>query len=306
MMQGFKVGFGLLRRGETISPDISDDQAAKVVVGLRRQMDGLASRQRTPSDVTVRATVIGGVASERVTAAGADPDRTVLHLHGGAYIMCSPATHRGMAITLSRAARAEVVVPDYRLAPEHPFPAALDDARAVYEALLDEVGAENIAVSGDSAGGGLALALLLDLRDRGIALPACAAVMSPWTDLTGSGDSIITRAHRDPWLTAELVPVPARAYAGETPLDDPLVSPLHGDHAGLPPMLVHVGSEEIIRDDSTRLVASVRAAGGSADLTEFTGMWHVFQAFGATPEAQRSFREIGGYIRRHTTVRRAT
>ena len=172
-------------------------------------------------------------------------------------------------------------LPRYRLAPEDVFPAAVDDAVAAYRWLLEDRGvpAERIAISGDSAGGGLALATCFRARDAGLPLPACYVGMSPWTDLAATGTSLQELDGIDPWLSADLVLPAARAYAGTAALDDPLVSPLYGDLAGLPPMLVHVGTDEILLEDAVRLVAVARAAGVDASLGRFQGLWHVFQAF---------------------------
>lgn len=229
-------------------------------------------------------------------------ERVVLHLHGGVYCLGSSATHRGLGARLSEQARAAVLLPDYRLAPEHPFPAALDDALAAYRWLLEDLGVPpaRIAVTGDSAGGGLGASLLVRARELGLPQPACFVGLSPWTDLTGSGPSIVELADRDPWLPAELAVRAAEAYAGQTPLDDPAVSPLYADLTGLPPVLVHVGGDEILLDDAVRFVEACRAHGVDASVGRFPGLWHIFAIFPGIPEARHSLREIGGFIRRHT------
>lgn len=233
----------------------------------------------------------------------ATTERVVLHLHGGAYCMGSPVTHRGLGATLSRTARGAVFLPDYRLAPEHVFPAALDDAYAIYRWLIDDRGVApaRLAVTGDSAGGGLAASLLVRLRDEGLPLPACYVGMSPWTDLAGTGASMTELDGTDPWLSARMVAPAARSYAGNAALDDPAVSPLYADLTGLPPVLVHVGGDEILLDDAVRFVEACREQDVDASLGRFEGLWHVFHAFPGMPESRYALREIGAFIRRHTS-----
>ncbi len=284
-----------------IDPEGPEQELEAFALKLREQMEQVARYTPVPKAVEVTRVDDGPVPAERVRSDRAEDGRVVLHLHGGGYMMGSPRTHRGMAAALSRVAHAEVVVPDYRLAPEHRHPAALEDALAWYRRLLDQgVDPARLAVSGDSAGGGLGVALLLEARDEGLPLPACYVGMSPWVDLAGTGESMTVRAARDPWLRADLVPTAARGYAGETALDDARISPLYGDLAGLPPMLVHAGTEEILFDDARRLVERARAAGVDASLGVFEGMWHVFHAFPGLPESRAALREIGAFIRRHT------
>ena len=285
-----------------IDPEGPEHELEAVALKLREQMEQFARYTPVPKAVEVTEVDEPTSAEWVVAPDRAEADRVVLHLHGGGYMMGSPRTHRGMAAALSRVARARVVVPDYRLAPEHPHPAALDDAVAWYRRLLDDgVDPARLAVTGDSAGGGLAVSLLLELRQEGLPLPACYVGLSPWTDLAGTGETMVSHAGRDPWLRAELVTPAARRYAGQVALDDPRVSPLYGDLTGLPPMLVHAGTEEILLDDARRLVERARAAGVDASLGVFEGMWHVFQAFPGLPESRAALREIGAFIRRHTS-----
>lgn len=230
--------------------------------------------------------------------------RTILYLHGGAYVAGSHGTHRGLAATLARLADADLLLPEYRLAPEHRFPAAVDDALATWRWLLEEHGADptRCVFAGDSAGGGLAVALAVAARDEGLPLPAGIACLSPWTDLTGSGGSLHTNDDVDIWLDGPLIAPAARLYAPDEP-DHPLASPLFADLAGLPPMLVHVGGDEVLLDDARRLVHKARLAGVDASLGEFEGMWHVFQAIPGVPESRRSLREVGGFVTRVTSLR---
>lgn len=315
---GFVTALRVLRStaGGAPTADAPEQELEEYALGMRNQIETLAGRLPTGRTVRFRdadeAPVPGlwvadgralpPIGDDAVSDLGcAHAERIVLHLHGGAYVMGSSRTHRGLGVALSRTAEAQVLLPDYRLAPEDLHPAAIDDALAVYRWLVEDRGfpAGRIAVSGDSAGGGLALALLYAARDAGLPLPACYVGLSPWTDLAGTGRSMLELDGIDPWLSADLVFPAARAYAGTTDLEDPLVSPLYGDLSGLPPMLVHVGSDEILLDDAVRLVERAREAGVDASLGNFEGLWHVFQAF-PLPESRASLREIGAFIRRHT------
>lgn len=296
--------FRLARGDRGLDDESTLDDLAHYVTRMRPRLESLAARGPIPRgtriDVDRHAPVPGEWVRPKDSHEGGP---VVLHLHGGAYTLCSPTTHRGMTRNLARAARGVAWVPDYRLAPEHPYPAALDDAVRTYRWLLDDLAIDpsRIAVTGDSAGGGLGLGLLLRARDEGLPLPACYVGLSPWTDLTGASDSIEANNGRDVLFGA--VPTPIAGMLGELYTDDtahPMVSPVYADLHGLPPMLVHVGVDELIRDDGLRLVERARAHGVDASAGTFAGMWHVFQAF-PLPESRRSLREIGGFIRRHTT-----
>jgi epsilon-lactone hydrolase len=317
---GFVAAVEAMRRsgGGTPAADAPEDELTEYALALRAQLEQLSDR--LPNGRTVRiepefdAPVDGlwvadgraipplGDDGAHAPLGPATAERVVLHLHGGAYVLGSPESHRGLASVLSRTSHAQVFLPRYRLAPEDRFPAAVDDAVASYRWLTETCGVVpgRIAVSGDSAGGGLGLALLLSLRDAGLELPACYLGMSPWTDLAATGESMRELDGIDPWLSADMVAPAARAYAGEHSLEDPLVSPLYGDLTGLPPMLVHVGTDEILLDDAVRLVERARAVGVDASLGRFRGLWHVFQAF-PVPESRASLREFGGFVRRHTS-----
>lgn len=267
---------------------------------LRRLIERLASRQRLPGDVEVAPMNLGGIPGERVATSRSSSDRVVLWLHGGAFVLCSPRTHRGVAAMMARRGAANVYVPEYRLAPEHPYPAAVDDAMTAWDFLASTHEPSRIVVAGDSAGGGLAMQLVLRLRDEGRPLPGSLVLLSPWVDLSGSGPSMWDRNEIDPWLDAAHMPLAADAYAGELDVADPRVSPLFADLHGLPPMLVHVGTHEIIHDDGIRLVAKAKEAGVDASVGIWEGMFHVFQAF-PLPESRRAWREVGGFVQR--TVR---
>jgi epsilon-lactone hydrolase len=251
-----------------------------------------------PPGTSVDPVDAGGVPAEWVVAAGADSDRVLLYLHGGAYQLGSPATHRSMVARLSGAAGARVLSVDYRLAPEHPFPAAVDDAVAAYRWLLVEgTGPAVIAIGGDSAGGGLALAALVALRDAGEPLPAAAVVLSPWTDLALTGESLQTRAAVDVLIKPAGMAETAEAYlAGQDPRH-PYASPLYADLHGLPPVLVHVGDAEVILDDSTRFGARARDHGVDVTLEVWDEMPHVWHAFaGLLPGADQAIERIGSWL----------
>ena len=315
----FVLALRAMRRfggGGTPAPDAPRQELEAYALQLRDATERTLSRAPVGSDVEVVPLAgapvpglvvaprrLGGVPSGRTAQAEwlvAAP-RVVLHLHGGAYIMLSPNTHRGLAAAIARRADAVVVLPDYRLVPEHPYPAALDDTAETYRWLVHDLGLapERLAVTGDSAGGGLGAALLVRLRDAGEALPACYVGMSAWLDLAGTGASMTELDGVDPWLSAAMNHVGAAAYAGDAPLDHPEVSPLYADLAGLPPMLLQVGGDEILRDDTVRFAARARAAGVDASHGVYAGLWHVFQAFPGLPESRDALAEIGGFLRRH-------
>lgn len=228
-------------------------------------------------------------------------DKVILYLHGGAYVMGSRRTHRQLVSHIARAAGVVAVVAEYRLAPEDPFPAGLDDAVAVYRGLLESgLSPEDIIISGDSAGGGLSAATLLALRHAGVPMPAAAVLLSPFLDVTGSGESARTRADRDPWFDIKDLDVVARYYCpDESEWRNPLVSPVFANVAGLPPMLIQVGDDEILLSDSTRFADKLKAQGIDVELEVWPDMWHVFQMFvGKMPEAKRAVRKIAAYVRK--------
>jgi len=229
---------------------------------------------------------------------GADGMRTILHLHGGGYQCGSPVTVRPITGGLATAARARVFAPDYRRAPEHRFPAAFDDTLASYRWLLSQgIPSTSIAVSGDSAGGGLALALLLALRDSGEPMPACATLISPWTDMLGTGESNRTNVDRCALFNGNSIALASRSYLGDANPRDVRASPVYGRFDGLPPLLVHVGEDEMIRDDSTRVVEQVRSAGGEAQVAMWPVVPHAWQLYGTLMrEARESLSALGQFI----------
>ncbi len=245
---------------------------------------------RLPSRINSRQHRWEGVPGERVKGQG-ESGAPMLFLHGGGYIACSPESHR--PITAAFAARGfDVWVPDYRLAPEHPFPAALDDAETVYRSMP-----RHPVLAGDSAGGGLALALLLRLRDSGQPLPGRVVLFSPWTDLAGTGESLITNDSRCALFRGRQITAMAHSYYGAAGPRHPLVSPLYGDLHGLPPMLIHASQDEVLRDDSVRLAERARAAGVDVQLRLWTGLPHDWQLMPHLPEAAESLDEAAYFLK---------
>jgi len=249
-------------------------------------------------DVQCERVSAGGVDAEWVCAPGAANDRFVLYLHGGGYVIGSVKTHRDLMARLSRAAKARVLGLNYRLAPEHPFPAAVDDAVAGYKWLLAQ-GAKpgRIAIAGDSAGGGLAAATLVAIRDAKLPTPAAGVLLSPWVDLEGIGESMTTRAKVDPVVQKEGLAGMAQAYLqGQNPRT-PLAAPLYADLKGLPPLLIQVGDAETLLDDSKRLNVRAQAAGVNTKLEVWPEMIHVWQLFASfLPEGQEAVSGIGKFV----------
>ncbi|MGY6252150.1 alpha/beta hydrolase [Paraburkholderia caledonica] len=235
-------------------------------------------------------------------AIGARP--TVLYLHGGGYYFCSPRTHRSIVFGLATRANAPVFSLDYRLAPEHRFPAALDDATAAYRYLIAEGTApESIVIAGDSAGGGLALATLVALRDAGDPLPAGAVLFSPWTDLAATGASIVDNDGADPMFSGPAIAKAAKVYLGDMPATHPYASPVYADLRGLPPLFMMAGSTEVLLDDSRRVAANARAAGVDCELEVWKKMPHVWPIFAPfIPEANRALDRAAAFIGRVTSL----
>jgi acetyl esterase/lipase len=252
---------------------------------------------RPPTGTTTRDLPLAMVPTTRVSRPNAIPGRQVLFLHGGGYITGSPALYRHVLWRFAQSCRAEIVAIDYRLAPEHPFPAALDDAVSAWKALLAE-GAEpwRCALLGDSAGGGLALALVLRLRDKGVPLPGAVVAISPWTDLAVTGESSRDDS-ADPMLKSDCLRPFAAQYLQGADCFHPYASPLYGDPRGFPPTLLQVGSDEILRDDSTRMAARLHEAGCAVTLEVWPRMPHVWHAFAPLmPEANRAIARVGAFM----------
>ncbi|MFJ9908266.1 alpha/beta hydrolase [Streptomyces sp. NPDC101152] len=254
-----------------------------------------------PADVTTAPGHLGGVPVITVDTPGSDPSRVLLYFHGGAYAIGSAADAAGLAADVSRRCGARAVCVDYRLAPEHPFPAAVEDAVAAYRALLDQaIPADRIAFVGESAGGGLTVATLVAAREAGLPQPASATVFSPWADLTVSGASATGKARLDPALTPQALRTRARDYLARTPGTEPLASPVFADLAGLPPLLIQVGSHEILLDDAVRLAGRAADHDVPVALQVWPQVPHVFQAFAALlDEADEALDSAAAFTRTH-------
>ena len=257
---------------------------------------------QAPAGVTCTPIEAGGVSAEWSVADGAAEDKVILYLHGGGYVMGSAGSHRDVTGRLSKASGARVLSLNYRLAPEHPFPAPVDDATVAYRWLLSQgINPSNIAIAGDSAGGGLALATLLALRDAGDPLPAAGVGISPWVDMEGTGESMTTRAAVDPVVQKEGLLDMAKLYLGDTDPKNPLAAPLHANLSGLPPLLIHVGDAETLLDDSIRITERARKAGVDVTLKIWDEMPHVWHLFAPIlPEGQQAIEEIGAFFKERT------
>ncbi len=267
--------------------------------GLRQ---GMGARQDpTDRDVTCRRSQIDGMPCEWVVAPGADPDVRLLYLHGGGYVSGSGANYLPLGATISAAARCAVLLPNYRLAPEAPFPAGLEDCIRVHEWMTEagpsgSAAAKATFIAGDSAGGGLTLATLLALRDRGRTLPKGAIPMSAFADLTLGSESIRSQAENELYMHPDCLPEFVKLYVGDQDTYDPLVSPVFGDYTGIPPLLIQVGEYEVIRDDSIRVAAKAQADGVDVKLEVWPGQVHVFQIRGL-PESRQAIAHIADFMR---------
>ena len=244
---------------------------------------------------------LDGIQAEWLIPVNASHEKVILYLHGGGYVTGSIEDHRMMCGLLANSTEAKVLSPEYRLAPEHPFPAALDDSLKVYQWLLDQgYLSKNIIVAGDSAGGGLSVATVLALKERSGSLPAAVVCLSPWVDLTLKGQSHTTKAKAEAMLQTDVLREWALCYTDESNLINPLVSPIYGDFHAFPPLLIQVGSEEILLDDSIMLAEKAWADGVDVTLKVWDGMWHVWQALGELlPENKKTFEEIGEFVSVH-------
>ena len=269
-----------------------------VPLALQRRLIRQAYRSSLPPrEVRFRQDDLGNVPVIRAQAP-ATPVGTLLYLHGGGYIIGSASTHKGIAGHLARLSGCEVIIPDYRLAPEHPYPAAPDDAESVYLALLSQgKAASHIALAGDSAGGGLSLALAMRLREHGHPLPSSITCFSPWTDLS---EQQLYQPECEPVLHASWTQNAAKMYAGNTPLTNPMISPVFGVLSGLPPLLIQVGSQEILLNDATRLADVAKRDGVETHLEIYNNLWHVFQVHsGQLDRATEALKVAAEHIRCH-------
>ncbi|MBW2280052.1 MAG: alpha/beta hydrolase [Deltaproteobacteria bacterium] len=270
------------------------------VAAMRRGIVEMTENSPIPEGTRCDPVDAGGVPCEWISAPNASADKTLLYLHGGGYVIGSIGTHRGHVARLSQASGARALAVDYRLAPEHPFPAGLEDAQAAYRWLLDQgVRASSLAIAGDSAGGGLSVATLVALRDSGVELPAAGVLLSPWVDLEGVGESSTGKADDDPMIKLDGLLEMAAMYLDGEHARTPLAAPLYADLSGLPPLLIQVGTAEILLDDSTRLAQNAEAAGVEVELEAWEDMIHVWQALApVVPEATQAVERIGDWLRK--------
>lgn len=274
--------------------------SARTPTGLQRAwIRAVTATTLKARGTRIEAFTLGGVAGERVLPRDAGGDRAVLYLHGGGYVFGSAATHRAITTHLAAASGATVYAPNYRLAPEHACPAAVDDCLAAYRGLLASgVAAGRIVIAGDSAGGGLALATALAARAASVALPGGLILVSPWVDASLQGETIDSNAARDPMLHRSFMEKGARLYLNGLEAVDLQASPLFADLAGLPPMCIQVGSDEVLLADAERLAERAQAAGVQVDLTVYNGLWHDFHLHaGLLPEATTAINALGAFAR---------
>jgi len=277
-------------------------KAGRSITELRK-LDALLIRsQKPPRGTEVSAVKLDGLSGEWVRGPGAGSEAAILHLHGGAFVTGSPAVHRELAARISASAGVSVLSLDYRLVPEHAFPAAVEDARFAYQWLLSQgYSPSRLVLGGESSGGGLALQALLTMKEEGIPLPNAAFFLSPVTDWVGfDGESYVTRATADPLVTLSQCRFTASLYVGDHPVDTPLLRPTEMDLTGLPPMWIQVGDHEVLLSDAERLAHRAARAGVKVDFKVWPGLWHVFQgAARLVPEARDSIEELGRYVRKH-------
>jgi epsilon-lactone hydrolase len=293
-------------RPQTLRPTISVEHARRMTSkrawSPRVPRGWVLREQYRPDDLPLRGEWLEPL---QTSAHAAPPARTILYLHGGGYYFCSPQSHRSLVFELAKRANARTFSLDYRLAPEHRFPGALDDAVAAYRQLVaDGTPAQSIVIAGDSAGGGLALATLVALRDAGDPLPAGALLFSPWTDLAATGETIRSNDGLDPMFSGPAIARAAQVYLGETPATHPYASPLYADLRGLPPIFMQAGSTEVLLDDARRVADNARAAGVPVEFDVWPKMPHVWQIFAPfIPEARKALDLAAGFVNRVTSAR---
>lgn len=268
---------------------------------LRRLFDMVTRRNRMPKNIDCKRFHIADIPAALLTPKDADSQSVMLYLHGGGYVVGSINSHKAFVGKIAKTTGITALLIDYRLAPEHPCPAAVDDALAAYLWLLEQgTKPENIVIAGDSAGGGLTLATLLAIKQQKHPMPATAICLSPWTDLAATGESVKTEANSDPMIDASQLVHWGKHYAGECDLTDPFVSPLYADLTGFPPLFIQVGFNEVLRDDSVRLHHRAMAAGIAVDLEVWDDMFHVWQFFWPyIKEANDAIKHISQHIHKH-------
>ena len=283
----------LASRSRTENPTVEESRDG--FERMVRQVGG-----RTPASVDE--VDANGVPGEMVRANGASEDRVTLYLHGGGYVIGSPATHREFASRLSAATGGSVLVIDYRLAPENPFPAAVEDAVAAYRWLLERGhDPAHLSIGGDSAGGGLTVATLVSLMEHNLPLPACGVCLSPWIDMEGVGDSMTSRAHLDPMVQREGLVAMGSVYLGGADPRSPLAAPLYADLSDLPPLLIQVGTRETLYDDATRLDQNARRVGVETVFEPWDEMIHVWHLFAPMlDEGQQAIEQIGEFVKKRS------
>jgi len=269
------------------------------LAAARASMAAMTADPQLPDGVEFEKTLAADVPVEWVALPASDPTKTVLYLHGGGYVLGSIDTHKGLGSRIAEAAGTRVLMVEYRLAPETPFPGAVEDATTAYRFLLDQgVAPEQIVIGGDSAGGGLTLATLVSLKEQGQPLPGAAFALSPWVDLEGLWDSMQTRAAADPMVQKEGLVRMGSLYLADADPKTPLAAPLHADLSGLPPILIQVGTAETLLDDSIRIAERLRAAGVAVELQQYEDLIHVFQAFAPiVPESLEAIAKIGAFVK---------
>ena len=285
---------------------------SKFIIGLtidqvRKGMEVATRLAFLPAKTKVEQTSYGGVKAEWVSAKNVNEENVILFLHGGGYNTGSPSTHRELAAHISKVSNAKVLLPDYRLAPENTFPAALEDAITSYRWLIDSgYSSSKIAIAGDSAGGGLTLVTCISIRDSGEPIPSSLACISPWTDLEMTGESVKTHKNIDPMVTFAPIQIMASLqimasnYIGSNDPRSPLISPIYADLKDFPPMIIQVGSDEILLDDSMRMAERAKQAGVDLTINIYEGMWHVFHIlYRLIPEAKHAVHELGSFIKNH-------
>ena len=279
----------------------NEQDTQKRVEDDRKAIELSMGLEKYPEDVTFEEITVNNIPSLWIKTPESAKDRVVLYLHGGGYVIGSINTHKGLGYRISRASKSRVLLIDYRLAPEHPYPAALEDSVATYKWLIDEEGIDpqHIVISGDSAGGGLTAATILKIRDIGITLPAGGVLLSPWTDLDITGDSVKTKRRIDPIVDASGLFFMANLYIADKDPKNSYISPLFADLKGLPPLLIQVGSAEILLDDSTRFAEKAKSAGVDVTIEVWEDMVHVFQAMALwAPEGEQAIEKIGVFIQK--------
>lgn len=280
---------------------LKSKQPPNIVPDVQAQRRGLTEMtQMLPiaPGVSIRSFQIDGIDVELLIPEHYDTSCVLLYLHGGSYTAGSPQTHRSLVSRIVSQSGVQAIVVDYRLAPENPFPAAIQDCSNVYLSILNSKDfGDSIIVGGDSAGGGLALSLVLELKEMDSILPIGLFLLSPWTDLTASGDSVESRSEIDPWLRPSGLGLAAGAYLGGVDPSNSKASPLFSDLSGFPPTLILVGSDEILFDDSSRLHEKLKAAEVPSTLSVGEGLWHVWPAFSMLPESQIAMDKISDFIK---------